>query len=95
MKHALSTLAFNFTKKNYCGAVRLEKVEILNAPGQTGSGSRSTWIGFEYRKTKIKVQHTLFVFCNILEYSTIFKYYYYICNLIKKITRVAVLNVKQ
>lgn len=42
MKHALSTLAFNFTKKNYYGAGRLEKVEILNAPGKRVFADRGT-----------------------------------------------------
>ena len=40
MKHALSTIAFNFSKKNYYGAGRLEKIEVLNAEGKKVFASR-------------------------------------------------------
>ncbi|WP_459187004.1 fimbrillin family protein [Parabacteroides sp. APC149_11_2_Y6] len=42
MKHALSTVAFNFSKTNYYGAGRLEKVEILNGEGRKVFASHGT-----------------------------------------------------
>lgn len=42
MGHALSVVGFNFVKKDYYGAGRLEKVEILNGPGKAVLASRGT-----------------------------------------------------